>query len=627
MSLLRRRGRAIRQLVAASLVATLVLDSLPLLAQPAPAAPAGGKPDKAAQKGDKPEQKPDKKPGQGQPHQNKEGDKTPQGREPDQAPEGRRPGKPPAPKTTEKAGESPTTAAPDTWGSGEPPADQGGADTAPVESPPGRPLPRGSVPSGASLSARSPADTTVRYTLENIEVRGNTHTRSRVVLRYVPFKSGDVIDVDNPELELTRYRLLGTGFFRDVQFSLKKGSRRGYVILVIDVVERNTIIVNDLWMGLSADADASGNKRPLTAYAGLDVAETNLAGTGITLGSAIGLAQDQLALRVRFLDPAFLGGHWMTSGTLLYNDARDFFGTKYVLVDDPSQLKCAQPTCTADFAVARYKRFGGALGIGRDLSVATQLWLTYRVESIDAQLPLAASDERGLTGSNAHGVREPIDFMVRRGKSVLSTLRGTLQYDSRDQPFLPTRGWFSTFTGELGLTPIGSDYSYQRFDISASHWWELPWHHVVRLEMFGGAISGNAPFFERYYVGDFSDFLPGRVLGLNFDRRPPPNFLGTDIQEVRYGDFAAKLGGEYRIPLYRGHRAVYGIDFFTSAGIYGVATRRDITDPPRGYKPAQRIPVDLTANIGFRMDTSAGGFAFAFSNVLGFIPVRRKVEK
>src|SRR4051812_45707545 len=72
----------------------------------------------------------------------------------------------------------------------------------------------------------------VRYTLEGIQVRGNTRTRDRVVLRYVPFKPGDVFDVDDPEVELSRYRLLGTGFFRDVQFSLRKGSARGFVVLV-----------------------------------------------------------------------------------------------------------------------------------------------------------------------------------------------------------------------------------------------------------------------------------------------------------------------------------------------------------------------------------------------------------
>jgi outer membrane protein assembly factor BamA len=463
----------------------------------------------------------------------------------------------------------------------------------------------------AETDGPGPVEPRVRYTLDAIEVRGNRRTRSRVVMRYVPFKPGDVIDVDDTEVELSRYRLLGTGFFRDVQFSLRKGSARGRVVLVIDVEERNTIIVNDLWMGLSADADKRGNARPLTAYAGLDVAETNLAGTGITFGAAVGLAQEQLALRVRFLDPAFLGGRWMTSATLLFNDAQDFFGNADVKWSDPSQLNQVP-----DYAVVRYQRFGGMLGVGRDLSVPTQLWLNYRLERLNASLPRAASHIRGID-------REPILFDLLPGKSVLSTARATLQHDTRDHPFLPTRGWLATVVGEVGLTPLGSDYSYQKLDLRASRWWELPWKkHVIRLELFGGSIAGDAPFLEQYYVGDYSDFLPGRVLGMNVDRRPPPNFLDNAIVEVRYGHYAAKIGTEYRVPLYRGQRAVYGIDFFGSAGVYGVAHRRDLSDPPRGYSRLQLIPIDLTANVGFRMDTSAGGFAFAFSNVLGFVPVR-----
>jgi outer membrane protein assembly factor BamA len=452
----------------------------------------------------------------------------------------------------------------------------------------------------------------VRYTLEGVEVRGNTRTRSHVVLRYVPFKPGDIFDVDDPEVELARYRLLGTGFFRDVQFSLRKGSSRGLVVLVIDVVERNTIVLNDVRMGISADADTQGNRRPLTAYAGIDVAETNLLGTGITLGSAMARAQNQLALRVRFLDPAFLGSSWMTSGTLLYNDALDFFGNAAVLKDDPKS------TSNSSSAVVSYKRFGGSVGVGRDLSIATQFWLNYRLESLDASYPLEASHMRGFA-------TEPIDFNIVRGRSVLSTLRATLDYDSRDHPFLPTRGWHASVTAEMGLLPAASDYEYQRVELSASRWWHLPWHdHVLRLELFAGGISGDAPFFEQYYVGDFSDFLPSRVLGVNFDRRPPPNFLNTDIAEVRYGNYAFKLAGEYRIPLFRGHRSIYGIDLFASAGMYGVASSRDIKSPPRGYSGLAQIPVDVTGNLGFRMDTSAGGFVFAFSNVLGFVPVRGK---
>jgi len=383
-------------------------------------------------------------------------------------------------------------------------------------------------------------------------------------------------------------------------------------VLVIDVVERNTIVLNDVRMGISADADSNGNARPLTAYAGLDVAETNLLGTGITLGSAVALAQDEYALRVRFLDPAFLGSSWMTSGTLLYNDARDYFGIIDIEKVDPGGMS------SSSSAVVNYKRFGGSVGVGRDLSVATQFWLNYRLESIDADYPLEASQTRGFR-------TEPINFDIVRGRSVLSTLRATLDYDTRDHPFLPTRGWKASIGAEVGLLPAASDYEYQRIDVDASHWWRLPWHdHVLRLELFAGAISGNAPFFEQYYVGDLSDFLPSRMLGVSFDRRPARNFLGTDIVEIRYGKYAFKFSGEYRIPLFRGHRSIYGIDLFASAGIYGLAGDRDITSPPTGYSGWSRIPVDLTGNLGFRMDTSAGGFVFAFSNALGFVPLRGK---
>jgi outer membrane protein assembly factor BamA len=453
----------------------------------------------------------------------------------------------------------------------------------------------------------------VAYTLEGISVRGNTRTHSRVVLRYIPLAPGDVLDVDDPAVELIRYRLLGTGFFKNVELSLEKGSSEGLVVLVVTVEERNTIIVNDIWMGLAADANPRGVERPLIAYAGFDVAETNLAGTGITLGGAMGIAPEQLALRVRFLDPSFLGGPVMTSGTLLFNDARDYFGNREVYFSDLQTSTGGLPS----FAVAQYQRFGGSMGVGVDLAVPTQLWMSYRLEAIRAELPGAASHIRGTRGELD---REPVDFDVLPGQSILSTLSTTLQHDTRDHPVLTTRGWFAAITGEVSLAPLGSEYAYTRVDARVSRWWTLPWQHVVRLELFGGAISGNAPFFEQYYVGDLSDFRASRLLGLNVERRPAPNVFDTAVVETRYGEYAAKLTGEYRLPLYRGTRSVYGIDLFGSAGLFGIAAARDLADPPGGYTGIRRFPVDFTANLGFRMDTSAGGFTLAFANALGFLP-------
>src|SRR5439155_6966388 len=218
-------------------------------------------------------------------------------------------------------------------------------------------------PARAAPIVRAPGVVGLRYTLEGVEVRGNTTTLARVVLRYVPFRAGDVLDVDDPELQLTRFRLLGTGFFRDVQLSLRRGTHRGWVILVIDVIERNTLVVEGLWLGLSADVDPSGNARPRTAYGGARVTETNLAGTGIALGGAFAVAEGQLALRARVADPEFLRSSWIAETELLYDNARDFFGNRDVLVDDPTQP-------AQDFAVAQYKRFGGRIGFGHDLGIS-----------------------------------------------------------------------------------------------------------------------------------------------------------------------------------------------------------------------------------------------------------------
>ncbi len=456
---------------------------------------------------------------------------------------------------------------------------------------------------------RAPGRIGLRYTLEGIEVRGNTTTLSRVVLRYVPFRVGDPLDVDDPELALTRFRLLGTGFFRDVELSLRRGSTRGNAILVVTVRERNTIVVNDLWLGLSTDANGNGTTRPLTAYGGIDVSETNLGGTGVTLGGAIAVAEDQLGLRTRFSDPQFLKTQWTLQAELLYNSARDFFGNGSVKIQNSS----------TDYAVLPYSRLGGSFGAGHDLGISTRLNIDYRLEHIYATPPLAAADTSG-------SATVPIDFLILPGESYLSTLRATLVYDTLDEPFLPTRGDRVTLLGEVSLSPLGSDYPYAKVQAHAAHWFSLPWGgtggapHVLELDAFVGGIFGSAPLFEQYYVGDFSDLLPDRVLGLNFDRRSAPNFFSTEIGEIRYGTYAAKLDAAYRMPVYRGHRAVYGIDLFASVGVYSVCSEQDFSSPPAGITGFATVPIDLTFNLGVQIETVAGGFTFGLSNFLGFIP-------
>lgn len=493
-----------------------------------------------------------------------------------------------------------------TWGAG---ADESEPPPKPPDAAPAPP-PTETLDEPPPGIVRSSGKVGLRYMLEGVEVRGNTSTLSRVILRYVPFRTGDVLDVDDKELQLTRFRLLGTGFFRDVNLSLRRGTKRGNVVLVVDVVERNTIVVNDIWLGLATDAEPNGRAKPLTPYGGIDLSEQNLAGTGVALGGAIALADRQLALRTRFSDPHFLRSSWTAEAQLLYNNAKDFFGSKDVLVDDPTQTR------EQDYAVVAYRRFGGLVGAGHEMgSVATRAFFDYRLEKIDASLPLAASHKRGLD-------IEPVDFQLQRGSSVLSTISATLVHDTRDEPYLPTRGWHVLALAEASLSPLGSDYRYTKLVLRTSRWMPLPWDHVLRLEGNLGGVFGDAPLFEKFYVGDYTDLRPHRALDLAFDRRQAPNFFNTAIAEVRYGDFAARINAEYRVPLYRGRKSIYGVDLFASAGLYAVANARDIERPVRGYSGLQSVPVDLTFNLGLRADTAAGGISLGIANFIGFIPIR-----
>src|SRR5262249_34677394 len=90
-----------------------------------------------------------------------------------------------------------------------------------------------------------------RYVLDDIEVRGNERTRSSVITNALLVHAGDVIGADDRRVETSRFRLLGSGLFEDVRLSLRKGTTRGHVVLVVEVVERGTLILNEIFLGTS----------------------------------------------------------------------------------------------------------------------------------------------------------------------------------------------------------------------------------------------------------------------------------------------------------------------------------------------------------------------------------------
>lgn len=82
----------------------------------------------------------------------------------------------------------------------------------------------------------APATVVKPLTLENIEIRGTTRTRPRVIHGRLGLEAGD--RVSQQDLLDAVERLRKSELFEDVAFFTRPGSRRGALVLVLDLTER-----------------------------------------------------------------------------------------------------------------------------------------------------------------------------------------------------------------------------------------------------------------------------------------------------------------------------------------------------------------------------------------------------
>jgi outer membrane protein insertion porin family len=464
-----------------------------------------------------------------------------------------------------------------------------------------------------------------RYILEKIEIMGNGKTLRQVILRDFDIKPGEVFSADDPRLEKSRYRLLSSGFFYDVQLSLKKGSRRGWAILIVTVKERNTIVLQDLVLGFSEISDF---------YSSVDLAERSFLGTGVELSGAVVFSLDeQWGYRLRLQDDHFLNSPFGLHVEGLFTRARDFFGRKNICVEMANEAEGYRDPCagadssgsayqkSVPYAVLKYRRGGIRLGTGYTLLKDNYFWIDYRGEVIAADVPKAGYHK-------SFGEYRPIEFgHMLWGHSFLSSIVFGLTRDTRDSITLTSEGARTALQVELATEILGSDYEFSKFTLAHDMFFRVHRSHSLKLGFFGGLIMGSAPFFNQFFVGDFSSFVPSRVLELNFSHLQPNLLRKTIIKEMRYEDIAASINLEYSLSFYRGNGMIYGINGFVAFGAFFLASKEHLKYDPKGYAGCQLVPIDLTADIGIKIDTRVGLFVISLANLLRLVPEQGAAEK
>lgn len=437
-----------------------------------------------------------------------------------------------------------------------------------------------------------------RYHIEQIVVLGNHKTKTALILREIGLQPGDVISASDQRVEAARFRLLSRGFFLDVRLSLMRGKKRGNAILLVEVEERGTIVVNDLYPSTSAAT---------TFWGGIDVSETNFLGRGINLGGAFVLsttpkvpdARAGVGVRLHGSLPEIPSLGVSLSLTGLFNDGSEFY--RVIGADtDPDP---------ANFIAVRTRRVGGILGAGKPLNRYLRVFADLREEAVNGQLP---GTRNRIYPS---GLVKPIPFDVDEGNSRVGSLTLTLDYDTRPDPVLPRSGGRLVASIEGAHGALGSTYDFAKALVQASVYTRLPHGHALGFHFLAGAIVGDAPYFDRFFVGDLNLLLPRRALGINFSTLASRNLLGTGIAGHRYDDYAARVLIEYAVPIWRRHGFVYGGDAFAAIGMFGLASEVDFRPPDDfGWN---NLPIDLTADLGLRLDTYVGVFTISIANALG----------
>lgn len=407
--------------------------------------------------------------------------------------------------------------------------------------------------------------------IEAVEIVGNDKTTRGTITRRLSVDVGDLLNEER--IEESRLRLLGTGFFESVEFSLRRGSQRGRVILVLEVTERNTILIDELYLGSS---------RVAPFFGGLGVAETNFLGRGVTVSGAFVVGRNRRTLNLGVFVPSL-------SGTALQLSASAILlqGAELLNVDDP------------DGEELTYERLGGTLGFGVGIGPSQRISLIYRLESVQADR-LPNLDPAILRQAPS----------IQFDDSVLSTLSAAYERDTRDDPFVPTSGTRVALAVEVGSSLLGSSYEFSKYTGEAQLALSPFSDHSLVLRIFGGMIQGQAPFFNQFFFSDFAYFAWNRD---SLPRNAQLNFSESND----YDDLILSGGAKYSVPLVTGRDLLYRMYVYTGIDSTVTASLDELQEDPTGRGTGGTVP--LSFDLGLEFDTWIGNFTLSLSYIIDLV--------
>lgn len=393
-------------------------------------------------------------------------------------------------------------------------------------------------------------------TLRNIVINGNTRTKDKVIRREILVAPGDVADVVRIERSMNRLRNMQ--YFSEVRESLVASETNTVRDLVVNVAEQRT-----------------GNF---------------MIGVGFsTIDNVMGFVEVSQSNFDILNWPSFTGGGQKARLGAEFGSERGTVEANWIepwLFDRPLVLQVDAYRRQRDYDEYEDTRIGAAVGVSYPIKVG-RIGFKQTFEQVKLDDIIFLRDFYSYPNDDDFDMTDPDSDAYLADTTAFNVMsRVYWTYDTRNRPFVPTRGTEATLYGEVGV----GDFEIYSLGVHFRKWFEMPWRggHVLslrtRLETVDSYGDDPVPIHERLYLGG------GRTVR-GFEYRS----LGPKVSTDTFGNNWRPVGGqtmlfasaEYTVPLFKALR---------------LATFVDVGSLDADAFSAETADYGMSAGVGLRID-------------------------
>jgi len=374
-----------------------------------------------------------------------------------------------------------------------------------------------------------------RYRLGRLEFSGNTSTRDKVLRREFRLPEGAYMNMGAFRSSVFKVNALGFWKLEEepLEFDFDDENKRVNV-----TVKGNEVGRNDIQFGAGYSE--------LDGFFGQAQFNTrNFLGRGNTLGVSVQIGRSTDYYTLTYTEPYFLDRRIVLGGSI-FSTSVDIGGISPFFRETT----------------------GASLTTGFGIGIFSSISALVSYENVESRYAITRF---GLPGDSASGHTRPVDlapispvdqeFATENFDGRTVSLTPSYNYDSRDDPFDPSRGRRESFRLRFAGGPLGGDFSYIRPELTHTHFVPLTkktgFAYNAEAGQFFTYDDSEIPFYERYRLGGdrslrgipYYTVLPRRENGTYFLTESGAR-VGGDRYWLLNLEYQIRIGGPVKLVLF-----------------------------------------------------------------------------